>query len=113
MDVQKNHLISEIRKKIKYLTLVTKKSMRSLLLGESKSKTLGQGLSFDQTREYQHGDDVRHLDWKAYARTQMLSTKQYSEEKKKKIFVLCDTSYSTIVDTALCSKLDLAKEAAS
>lgn len=106
-------LISEVRKKIKYLTLVTKKSMRSLLIGENKTKTLGQGLSFDQTREYQFGDDVRHLDWKAYARTQVLATKQYSEEKKKKIFVLCDVSYSTVIDTALYSKLEVAKQAAS
>jgi uncharacterized protein (DUF58 family) len=111
--LMKNQLISEIRKKIKYLTLITKKSMRSLLVGENKSKTLGQGLSFDQTREYQHGDDVRHLDWKAYARTHILSTKQYTEEKKKKIFILCDISYSSVVDTALHSKLDIAKQATS
>lgn len=106
-------LIQEIIRKINLISIKTRKQMSHILAGDNTTRMLGHGLSFDQTREYQHGDDVRLIDWKAYARTQTLVTKQYTEERRKKIFVLCDVSRSSSVDTGLMSKSDVSKTALS
>ena len=55
-----------------------------------------QGLSvqFKQHRPYTAGDDVKHLDWKVYARTDRLSVKQYEQETNLDIVVLVDCSAS-------------------
>lgn len=106
-------IIQEITQKIHLIAVRTKRQMSHILAGDNKTKMLGHGLSFDQVREYQHGDDVRLIDWKAYARTQTLVTKQYTEERRKKIFVLCDVSRSSVVDTGVMSKAEVSKTALS
>jgi len=106
-----NDIIEKIIKKIHLISIQTKKKMSHVLAGNNQTKLLGHGLSFDQIREYQHGDDVRLIDWKAYARTQTLVTKQYAEERRKKIFILCDISRSSSVDTGIMSKAEVGKTA--
>jgi uncharacterized protein (DUF58 family) len=110
-DIEKT--IETIRKKIRSLSLVTKKRVGGMLVGDHKTKLLGHGLSFDQTREYQHGDDIRLIDWNAYARTQQLSTKQYREDRRQKICVLFDVSRSSQIQTHMYSKGELGQTALS
>lgn len=106
-------IIQNITKKIRLISIRTRKKMNHVVAGNNTTKLLGQGLAFDQMREYQHGDDVRLIDWKAYARTQTLITKQYTEERQKKIFILCDMSRSSLVDTGVMSKAEVSKTALS
>ena len=58
--------------------------------GAHRSRFRGRGMDFDQVRIYQPGDDVRTIDWRVTARTQVPHTKVYSEERERPILVLTD-----------------------
>ncbi|MDO6515379.1 DUF58 domain-containing protein [Neptuniibacter sp. 2_MG-2023] len=58
--------------------------------GHHLSHIRGRGMEFDDVREYQPGDDIRHLDWRLMARTGKAHTKLYREERERPVFVLTD-----------------------
>ncbi len=64
--------------------------------GLRRSKILGQGMNFDQIRQYQFGDDIRSIDWKSSARLQKTYIKTYKEERQRPIFLLIDISSSML-----------------
>lgn len=59
-------------------------------VGTFRSNRRGQGTDFDDLRHYTPGDDLRHIDWKASARTNTLYTRLYREEKEHRVTVLAD-----------------------
>jgi uncharacterized protein (DUF58 family) len=61
-----------------------------MLAGGHKSRFRGRGMDFDQVRIYQPGDDVRSIDWRVTARTQVPHTKIFSEERERPILVISD-----------------------
>ena len=62
--------------------------------GEQLSSGTGSSLEFQDRRTYHAGDDVRHLDWRAFARTGDLTVKLYREELLPRMDLLLDTSAS-------------------
>jgi uncharacterized protein (DUF58 family) len=66
----------------------------------------GSSLEFRDYRDYQAGDDLRHVDWSAYARSDQLSVKLYREEVTPHVDVVVDGSRSMALE-------DSAKEAAT
>lgn len=62
--------------------------------GSHASPLQGLSVEFEQHRPYVPGDDVRHLDWKVYARTDRLAIKQYEQETNLDIVLLVDCSAS-------------------
>lgn len=64
--------------------------------GTRRSKILGQGMDFDQIRQYQFGDDIRSIDWKSSARLQKTYIKTYKEERQRPIFLLIDLNNSML-----------------
>lgn len=50
----------------------------------------GPGFEFHSTREYRHGDSVRRIDWRRYARTDELGTVRYREQEATKVVTLVD-----------------------
>lgn len=62
--------------------------------GNQMSKSKGRGMEFDEVRHYQHGDDIRAIDWRVTARTGHTYTKLYREEKERPVFFLVDLSPS-------------------
>jgi len=48
----------------------------------------GRGMTFTEVREYQSGDEIRHIDWKVTARTQKTHTKVFTEELEKPIICI-------------------------
>lgn len=66
----------------------------------------GNSTEFSDFREYMPGDDLRRLDWNAYARLDKLYIREYMEEKEAAVSVLIDTSAS--MDYGVKSKADLA-----
>ncbi len=60
------------------------------LAGETRTRRRGQGLEFDDLRPYAQGDDLRHIDWKATARTGHPHTRLYREERQKGCTVVVD-----------------------
>ncbi len=65
--------------------------------GEHLGRGTGSSLEFQDRRMYSAGDDVRHLDWRAYARTGDLTVKVYREELLPRLDLLLDTSASMTV----------------
>lgn len=62
--------------------------------GELLGRGTGSSLEFQEYREYLPGDDIRHLDWAAYARTDALMVRLYREEISPRTEVLFDASKS-------------------
>lgn len=63
---------------------------RQMLAGGHRSRFRGRGMDFDQVRIYQPGDDVRSIDWRVTARTQVPHTKIFTEERERPILVITD-----------------------
>jgi len=68
--------------------------------GERLGRTVGSSLEFQDRRAYQAGDDVRHLDWRAFARTDQLLVRQYREEVLPRLELVLDASRSMASDAA-------------
>lgn len=60
-------------------------------IGIKKKPRRGSGLEFQQLREYRRGDSLRQLDWKATARRQKLTSREYQDERDQQIVLLVDT----------------------
>lgn len=83
--------------------------------GELLGRGTGSSLEFQEYREYQIGDDIRHLDWAAYARTDAMMVRLYREEISPRMEILLDASRSmTSVDpTGSLSESDSMKASRS
>lgn len=67
------------------------------LSGERLAREAGQSLEFFDVRPYGAGDELRYVDWKAYARTGKLVTRLFQAERTSALHVLLDTSPSMAV----------------
>jgi uncharacterized protein (DUF58 family) len=85
--------------------------MEGFLSGLHDSPFHGFSVEFSDYRNYQPGDDLRHLDWRLYARSDRLCIKRYMQETNVRFYVLCDTSASMSYRGAGAwgSKLECAK----
>jgi uncharacterized protein (DUF58 family) len=79
--------------------------------GGHRSPLLASGVEFADHRAYVPGDDVRHIDWKAFARNGQLTLRQFHEDRDARIYILCDMSGS--MDRGTPSKLSVAKRLAA
>lgn len=81
--------------------------------GEYASRSRGRGIDLDDLRDYQPGDDVRDIDWKATARRAEPLVRRYHPTRQRSVVVLADTGSSmAAVTPALEVKADLAVHAA-
>lgn len=62
--------------------------------GLHQSPHQGMAVEFDQHRGYVPGDDLRHLDWKVYGRSDRLTIKQYQQETNLDVLLMVDASAS-------------------
>ena len=85
--------------------------MEGFLSGLHDSPFHGFSVEFSDYRNYQPGDDLRHLDWRLYARNDRLCIKRYMQETNVRFYVVCDTSASMNYrgSQAWGSKLECAK----
>src|SRR6266567_2535255 len=85
--------------------------MEGFLSGLHDSPFHGFSVEFSDYRNYQPGDDLRHLDWRLYARSDRLCIKRYMQETNVRFYVVCDSSASMSYRGAAAwgSKLDCAK----
>lgn len=65
-----------------------------LLHGDYRTLFRGQGVDLAELREYQHSDDVRHIDWNVTARLQTPHVRVYNEERETAAWFLVDTTQS-------------------
>ncbi len=91
------------------LAIYTKKKTSNLLDGTYNSIYKGKSMNFEDLREYEMGDNVKDIDWKASARTNKILIKQYIAEKKHNILFILDSGKKMLADT---KKLESKKEVA-
>lgn len=80
--------------------------VEGFLSGLHKSPHRGFSVEFNDYRHYQRGDDMRHIDWKLYARSEKFYIKQYEDETNVRCMVVLDTSASMSYSSGSVSKLD-------
>jgi uncharacterized protein (DUF58 family) len=76
------------------LALAARLVVEGTRVGEHRSPLQGFSTEFRQHRPYQQGDDLKYLDWKAYARTDRLYTRQFRETTNLAAMLVVDTSAS-------------------
>jgi uncharacterized protein (DUF58 family) len=74
--------------------------------GDERSTLRGPGLELTEVREYQPGDDVRHIDWNITARTDTPYVRESYAERALDVWLLLDLSASIDWGTARCLKRD-------
>lgn len=103
----------EILKKIRQIEIRTNRLVSETLAGQYHSVFKGQGMNFDEVREYQPGDEVRTIDWNVTARMNHPFVKKFVEERELTLMLLVDVSGSGLFGSAGQSKRELAAEIAS
>lgn len=98
-------------RRLEQLELASRRLTAGRMKGERRSVRRGQSVEFADYRNYTAGDDLRQLDWNAYARLEKLFVKLFVEEEDVTVHVLVDASRS--MDYGEPNKLDAARRAAA
>lgn len=88
-------LPKEILEKIRLIDIKSTQLAEEIFSGEYHSFFKGNGMEFQDIRQYYPGDDVRNIDWKVTARQNKSYVKQFKEERELNLFLLVDLSAST------------------
>jgi len=102
--------LTELQAKVRQIEIRTRRLVSDLMIGQYQSVFKGQGMDFDDIREYQPGDEVRHIDWNVTARLNQPFIKQYVEERELTIMLVIDLSASGVFGSGKQTKRDLIAE---
>jgi uncharacterized protein (DUF58 family) len=101
---------ADFLKQLDKFNLALKKHSTEIQEGEQKSPQQGQGMIFEDHTRYTPGDDIRKIDWKAYARTGEHYIKRFEEEKSLTVHILVDRSSSMDYGTKKDDKYEFASK---
>src|ERR1041384_2376409 len=102
---------AEFLKRLERLHLVAKRLSWTGAKGEHAASRKGFSLEFSDYRRYQHGDDLRYVDWNIYRRLERLLLKVFTAEEEMNIYLLVDTSRSMAEGAP--AKIEYAKKIAA
>ena len=102
--------LPELQAQVRQIEIRTRRLVSDLMIGQYQSVFKGQGMDFDDIREYQPGDEVRHIDWNVTARLNQPFIKQYVEERELTVMLVADLSASGTFGSGLQTKRELAAE---
>jgi uncharacterized protein (DUF58 family) len=94
---------------ISSLDLVAKTVVDGFVSGLHRSPEFGFSLEFAEYRAYTPGDDLRHVDWNLFARTERCYLKRYRGETNTQLTVLLDASNSMKYASGAVTKMDYAR----
>jgi uncharacterized protein (DUF58 family) len=109
--VSERYFDAAFLQRLERLALVARRTLRGLGRGDRRSKRAGGSVEFSDYRRYAWGDEVRRIDWYAYARFETLFLKLFVEEQDLAVHVLVDASAS--MRTGTPAKLGYALRAAA
>ena len=95
---------------LKRLEWTVIRRLDGLLQGDYRTLWRGAGLDLADLREYQHHDDVRHIDWNVTARLQTPYVRQFTEDRELAAWFLVDLSASVDFGSNQVTKRGLARE---
>jgi uncharacterized protein (DUF58 family) len=105
--------VSAILKKVRKIELRTRGLVRESFGGEYHSCFKGEGIDFEDFREYQPGDEVRSIDWNVTARFGQPYVKKFTEERELTVLLCVDISASENYGSLGPSKRELMAEVAA
>lgn len=105
--------LTRILKRVRRIELLTRGMVKEMLGGQYHSRFKGQGIEFDDFREYQPGDDVRFIDWNVTARMNDPFVRKYVEERELTVMLCVDVSGSGDYGSLEDSKRERAAEIAA
>src|SRR5213080_1632235 len=103
------YLRPDVLARAEALGLKARQVVEGLRVGDHKSPFKGLSVEFVQHREYVPGDDIKHIDWKGYGRSERYTIKQYEQETNFIAHLLLDGSNSMRYGSGRVAKLDYAK----
>ena len=103
----------EIFQQIRRIEITTSRLVTDIFAGQYHSVFKGQGIEFEEVREYQAGDDIRAIDWNVTARTGRTYVKKFVEERELTVMILVDASRSNYFASVNKLKNQLAAEIAA
>lgn len=103
------YLPPDVLSRAEALGLKARTVVEGLRVGDHKSPFRGFSVEFVQHREYVPGDDIRHIDWKSYGRSERYTIKQYEQETNFIGHLLVDGSNSMLYGEGETNKLQYAK----
>jgi uncharacterized protein (DUF58 family) len=104
-----SYLDPQILARAEALGMKARQVVEGLRVGDHKSPYKGFSVEFVQHREYVPGDDIRHIDWKSYGRSERYTIKQYEQETNFTCHMLVDGSNSMRYGSGATNKLEYAK----
>jgi uncharacterized protein (DUF58 family) len=102
--------LTEVLKRIRRIEITTRRLVNDVFSGEYHSVFKGQGMEFDEVREYQPGDEIRAIDWNVTARMGTPFIKRFMEERELVVMFLLDVSASGRFGSTGKTKIDTAAE---
>lgn len=106
-------LSPEVIKKIRKIHIRSGHIVNTMMAGQYRSVFRGQGIEFEEVREYTPGDEVKSIDWKVSARLGKPYVKRYREERELILMLLVDMSASAQFGTEEDLKMEIAAQVAS
>lgn len=101
---------SELLDRVRAIEIRARRLVNDLFLGEYHAVFRGRGVEFDELRPYVPGDDIRAIDWKAFARTGEPLIRRYREDRDLTVIFAVDVSASHGAGALPRTKADLAAE---
>jgi uncharacterized protein (DUF58 family) len=98
----------EAIKRISRMELRARHIVEGFLAGMHRSPYFGQSVEFLQHREYAPGDELRHIDWKVWAKQDRYFVKQFEEETNMRVTLLVDVSNSMLYGRGPLNKYEYA-----
>lgn len=94
MEEALKYLRPEVVAQLSTMELRARLVVEGFITGLHKSPYHGFSVEFTEHRQYMPGDDIKHIDWKAYAKTDRYYIKQFEEETNLKSYLILDASKS-------------------
>ncbi|MFM8268704.1 MAG: DUF58 domain-containing protein [Pseudomonadota bacterium] len=104
------HFRPELLHAIELIEFHCRRRLPSSFIGNHESSYRGSGMMFKEFRPYEMGDDPRHISWTTTARTGKPTLKLYEEEREISVFILVDTSGSSLFGSGSRRKIDMYSE---
>ena len=101
-----NHFDPKVLAKLKNLSLRARFVVDGMMVGIHPSQAKGLSSEFEEHRGYSQGDDIRHIDWKAFAKFDRYFIKEYHEATNLKAYIVMDSSSSMDYGSDGWSKFD-------
>ncbi len=95
------------------LEVVAKLLVEGYIIGQHKSPYKGSSIEFVEHRQYYAGDEIRHIDWRAYGKTGKYYIKEYEDETNLRCYLVVDCSGSMAYAGKTLSKFDFARQLAA